>query len=37
MTDLIVCGPGCGSKVAEAQARGVEIWTEDEFMTALGH
>jgi NAD-dependent DNA ligase len=37
MTDLIVCGPGCGQKVAEAQARGVDVWTEHQFMAACGH
>ena len=34
-TNVLVAGPGAGSKVYHAQAQGVEIWDEDEFTAAL--
>ena len=35
-TLLLVAGPGAGSKVAAAEAKGVTIWTEDDFLAAIG-
>jgi hypothetical protein len=35
-TTHLVTGPGAGSKVAAAQAKGVVVWTEAEFFSALG-
>jgi hypothetical protein len=35
-TDILVCGTGVGAKKTEdAQKKGVEVWTEDEFVAAL--
>ena len=34
-TTHLVAGPGAGAKVAAAQAKGVAIWTEDEFFAAI--
>ena len=34
-TDILVAGPGAGSKLAEAQKHGVKVWTEDEFIKVL--
>ena len=35
-TDILVAGPGAGVKVADAKAKGVDVWTEAEFMSAVG-
>jgi poly [ADP-ribose] polymerase len=35
-TNILICGPGAGSKMEAAKAKGVEIWTEDEFLASLG-
>jgi len=34
-TTHLVAGPGAGSKVAAAEAKGVTIWTEDDFLAAI--
>jgi DNA ligase (NAD+) len=35
-TDLVVAGPGAGSKLAEATKHGVKVLTEDEWLTLIG-
>jgi DNA ligase (NAD+) len=35
-TDLVVAGPGAGSKLAEAQKHGVEVIDEDTWFTLVG-
>jgi len=35
-TDLVVAGPGAGSKLAEAQKHGVRVLTEDEWLKLVG-
>ena len=35
-TDLVVAGPGAGSKLADARKHGVEVITEDEWFTRVG-
>jgi DNA ligase (NAD+) len=35
-TDLVVAGPGAGSKLAEAARLGVEVITEDEWLALVG-
>jgi DNA ligase (NAD+) len=36
-TDILVCGQGVGEKkTADAEKKGVAIWTEDEFAAAIG-
>ena len=35
-TDIAVAGAGAGSKLEDAKARGVDVWTEKEFMSRLG-
>jgi DNA ligase (NAD+) len=35
-TDLVVAGPGAGSKLAEAHKHGVRVLTEDEWLAMIG-
>jgi DNA ligase (NAD+) len=35
-TDLVIAGPGAGSKLAEAQKHGVKVLTEDEWLKLVG-
>jgi DNA ligase (NAD+) len=35
-TDLLVAGPGAGSKLAEATKHGVQVLTEDEWLALIG-
>jgi DNA ligase (NAD+) len=35
-TDLVVAGPGAGSKLADARKHGVEVISEDEWFTLVG-
>lgn len=34
-TDVVVAGPGAGSKLYEAQAKGIEVWSEDDFLKVV--
>ena len=34
-TSILVAGPGAGAKAAQAQAKGVEVWTEEQFVAAI--
>ena len=35
-TDLVIAGPGAGSKLADAQKHGVTVLSEDEWLTLVG-
>lgn len=35
-TDLVVAGPGAGSKLAEAEKHGVKVLSEDEWLKLIG-
>ncbi len=35
-TDLVVAGPGAGSKLKDAEKHGVQVLTEDEWLTMIG-
>ena len=35
-TDLVIAGPGAGSKLKEAEGLGVKVITEDEFLKLIG-
>lgn len=35
-TDLLIAGPGAGSKLAEAQKHGVKVLSEDEWLALIG-
>jgi DNA ligase (NAD+) len=35
-TDLVIAGPGAGSKLAEAEKHGVKVLTEDEWLVLIG-
>ena len=34
-TNILVAGPGAGKKVEDAEAKGVEVWTEAQFIAAI--
>mmetsp|Transcript_39679 Transcript_39679/g.105707 ORF Transcript_39679/g.105707 Transcript_39679/m.105707 type:complete len:610 (+) Transcript_39679:67-1896(+) len=34
-TNIVVAGPGAGGKLDEAKAKGVEVWTEEEFIAVV--
>ena len=35
-TDLVVAGPGAGSKLKDAEKHGVKVLTEDEWLELIG-
>ena len=35
-TDLVVAGPGAGSKLADAEKHGVKVLSEDEWLALIG-
>ena len=35
-TDLLIAGPGAGSKLTEAEKHGVKVLSEDEWLSLIG-
>ena len=35
-TDMVIAGPGAGSKLADAEKLGVKVLTEDEWLKLIG-
>ncbi|CAB9524817.1 polymerase 1 [Seminavis robusta] len=34
--DIVVAGPGAGAKLEQAKKKGCEVWSEDQFLAAIG-